>query len=275
MAKRKVRPHALQWGIELRKFRNQAGKTQSWLAKQVTCSNGLVCGFEQGTHWPSKAMAAELDKLVQANGDLFRLWLRLSEKRAYPDWLSELVKAEPRSTLMRKFDTTVVHGLLQTEGYARTLIEANNSLAPSRVIDELVAGRMNRQKLWELPDPPCMILIVNEAVLNCSIGGPETMVDQLAKLIDMVEAKRIRVHVIPADTEKPPSTTSFTLLGFEDQPDVLYVEDGVSGRMINDQADVRGMDRVFSDLLGVSLSPEKSLKALYEFRRKHQDDTQG
>lgn len=258
----------------MRKFRNQAGKTQSWLAKQLTCSNGLVCGFEQGTHWPGKEMAAELDKLVQANGVLFGLWLRLSVKRAYPDWLSELVKAEPRATLMRKFETTVVPGLLQTEAYTRTLITANNGLAPTRDIEELITGRMNRQKLWELPEPPRMILILNEAALSCSIGGPETMVGLLTRLIDMVEATQIRVHVIPADTEKPPSTISFTLLSFEDQPDALYVEDGVSGRMINEEHEVRRLDRVFSDLLGVSLSPERSLKALYEFRRKHQDVAQ-
>ncbi|MCY9783385.1 helix-turn-helix domain-containing protein [Nocardiopsis sp. EMB25] len=267
MAKRKVRPHALRWGTELRKFRNQAGKTQSWLARQMTCSNGLVCGFEQGTHWPSKAMAAELDKLVQANGDLFGLWLRLSEKRAYPEWMSERVQAEPKATLVREFEPVGLSGLLQTEAYARTMLKAGNSFAASREIDELVEGRMRRQAIWEGPASPRMVAIYNEMVLTVPTGGARVMSDQLNRLIEMVEADTIRLHVIPADTEHHPFISSFTLLSFSDQPDALYVEDAVSGRMITEVEHVQRMDRVFSELLGVALSPEKSLKALYEYRR--------
>jgi DNA-binding XRE family transcriptional regulator len=267
MVKHKVRPHALEWGSELRKYRNLAGKTQSWLAKNLTCSNGLICGFEKGTHWPSKEMARDLDELVQASGALAELWLRLSVRRSYPAWLSELVKAEPRATLMRKYEPVGVPGLLQTEDYARTLLKAGNSFANPREINEMVDVRMRRQSVWGIPTPPRLVVILNEAVVTVPTGGAEIMSAQLTRLITMVEADTIRLHIVPGDTEHHPFMSSFTLLTFQDQPDMLYVEDAVSGRMIAEDEHVKRLDRIFGELLGVSLSPEKSLKALYEYRR--------
>lgn len=267
LAKRKVRTHALQWGTELRKYRNQAGKTQSWLAAQLHCSNGLVCGFEKGTHWPGKEMADRLDTLVQAHGALSTSWLRLSSRRAYPEWMGERIKAEPRSSLIREFEPVVVSGLLQTPDYARTLLKAGNAFSAPQAIDHMVEGRLRRQAIWDGPNPPRMVVVFNEAALTVPTGGPTVMSHQLSRLISMVEADTLRLHVVPFDTEQPPFTTSFSLLSFPEQADVLYVEDAVSGRMVTDDDDVRRMDRVFSELLGVALSPEKSLKALYEYRR--------
>ena len=272
MAKHKIRPHAREWGTELKVLRARAGRTQKSLAAPLNCSDTLISGFESGTHWPSREMAVELDDLVAGEGALVRLWDRLNSKKSYPDWVVDLVKAEPRATVMREFETTVVPGLIQIEAYARTLIAANNGLAPQRDIEELVFGRMERQKLWDLPDPPRLVLVMNEAVLTASIGGPQVMFEQITKLIDMVESRKVRVHVIPLETHGPPAVMPFTVFSFEDQEDTLYLEDGLSGRMVTDQDDVSRMDRIFSDLLGVALSPEKSLKALYQHRRKHDDE---
>ncbi|NKZ02086.1 helix-turn-helix domain-containing protein [Nocardiopsis alborubida] len=274
MAKRKTRPHAKEWGSELKILRTKVNKTQKSVADGVRCSDTLICGFEKGTHWPSRDMAADLDKALKGSGALVSLWDRLNSKRSYPDWARDLVKAETRAVLMRQFETTVIPGLVQTEAYARTLIRANNSLGPVRDADELVSGRMDRQVLWGREDPPRMILILNEAVLMCCIGGPEVMSGQLTRLVEMVEKEVIRVHIIPMKTRRPSFTMGFTLLSFSGDADALYVEDALAGRMVNEEAEVSRMDRLFSDLLGVSLSPEESLKLLYLHRRKHEDDSQ-
>ncbi|MCK9873695.1 helix-turn-helix domain-containing protein [Nocardiopsis dassonvillei] len=271
MVKRQVKPHAKEWGAELRRFRSVSGKTQKSLSVYLTCSDSLISGFEKGTYWPSRDMAAQLDALVGAGGELVQLWERLSNKQAYPEWLSERVKAEPRAALIREFETVVIPGLFQTESYAHTLIRANNPLESDEKITELVEGRMGRQLLWKSPRPPRMVLILNEAALTACIGGVEVMVSQLDRLVGMIETNMVRLHIIPADTEQPPSTSSFSLLTFEDRHDTLYVEDAVSGSMVTDQKVVRRFDRLFGDLQGAALSAEKSLKRLYEIRRESQD----
>ncbi|SHJ24003.1 hypothetical protein SAMN05421803_104251 [Nocardiopsis flavescens] len=274
MAKRKVRPHAKEWGTELKVLRAKANRTQKSVATAVRCSDTLICGFEQGTHWPGRDMAVKLAEALPEGKSLVTLWDRLNSKKSYPDWASDLVKAEGRTFLMREFETTVVPGLVQTEDYARTLIKANNSLGPVRDVEELVSGRMDRQEIWNREDPPRMILILNEAVLMCCTGGPHVMSAQLTHLMEMVERDLIRAHIIPMKTKRPPSTMSFTLLSFNGEADALYVEDGVTGRMVNEEPEVSRMDRIFSDLLGVALSPEESLKLLNLHRRKHEDESQ-
>lgn len=270
MAKRQVKPHAKEWGTEFRRFRSVAGKTQVSLAAVLTCSDSLISGFEKGTYWPSRDMAAQLDELVGAGGELASLWERLSNRKAYPEWLGERVKAEPRAVLIREFETVVIPGLFQTEPYAHTLIRANNPLETDSKVQEMVEGRMSRQLLWKSDQAPRMVLILNEAALTARIGGSEIMAKQLDRLVEAVETN-VRLHIIPTDCEQPPSTSSFSLLTFADRPDTLYVEDAISGSMVTDPKVVRRFDRLFGDLQGAALSVEKSLKRLYEIRRGSQD----
>ncbi|WP_236567625.1 MULTISPECIES: Scr1 family TA system antitoxin-like transcriptional regulator [unclassified Nocardiopsis] len=119
-----------------------------------------------------------------------------------------------------------------------------------------------------------MILILNEAVLMYCTGGPHVMSAQLIHLMEMVEIDLIRVHTISMKTRRPPFTMSFTLLSFTGEADALYVEDGVTGRRVNEEPEASRMDRIFSDLLAVALSPEESLKLLNLHRRKHEDESQ-
>jgi len=272
MAKRQVKPHAKEWGAELRRLRSVSGKTQVSLSASLNCSDSLVSGFEKGTYWPARDMAAHLDELVGAGGHLVSLWERLSNRTSCPEWLGERVKAEPRAVLVREFETVVIPGLFQTEPYARTLIRANNPLESDSKIAEMVEGRMSRQLLWDSDQAPRMVLILNEAALSARIGGTEVMTEQLDRLVETVETS-VRLHIIPTDCEHPPSTSSFSLLTFADRPDTLYVEDAVSGSMVTNEKVVRRFDRLFGDLQGAALSVEKSLKRLYEIRREFQDGT--
>ncbi|WP_236567624.1 MULTISPECIES: helix-turn-helix transcriptional regulator [unclassified Nocardiopsis] len=104
-------------------LRTKANRTQKSVAAAVRCSDTLICGSEQGTHWPGRDMAAKLAKVLPRGTSLVTLWDRLNSKRSYPDWASDLVKA-------------------------------NNSLGSARDVDELVSGRMARQEVWNREAPP-------------------------------------------------------------------------------------------------------------------------
>ena len=269
VVKRKIRAEGIRFGTELRRIRLNAGLTQGQLARAVNVSTSLVSCFERGTHWPRRDVVEALDRTTRASGQLVRLWVELSNRQAYPDWLGELVEAEPQATLIRDYAPLAVPGLLQTEEYARTVIEAANSLATPRQIDELVAGRMRRQRIWEAAEPPVMMTVIAESVLTSPIGGPVVMNSQLAHLISQVEKHRIRLQVVPADTRLHPGLAGmFILLSIRDRADVLYVESAVSGTMIHEPAQVQRMSMLFGDLQAVALSPERSLSRLNEIRRQ-------
>lgn len=73
----------------------------------------------------------------------------------------------------------LVPGLLQTEAYARAVLEAT---AEQPDIDDGMRTRMARQAILDRPDPPRMRVILDESVLWRVIGTADVQYDQLARL---------------------------------------------------------------------------------------------
>ncbi|WP_285730235.1 helix-turn-helix transcriptional regulator [Nocardiopsis sp. ATB16-24] len=271
--KKKVKPHAKKWGTELKKYRTSASRTQAQVASRIQATGTLISGFESGTHWPSRDKVNLIDDFLGADGKLVELWVKLSNRESYPSFLSELVKAEPAATHIREFHPLVISGLLQTRAYARSLARASNRFAPPEAVEEIVEGRMRRQRIWDRPDPPRVHSIVNEAVLLAPTGGVEVMVEQLNKLIELVESHRLGLQIVPLKTGFHPGHTGMlVLMSFDGQPDALYLENALSGSMYHGP-EVEEAHELFGELLGVAWSPEVSLERLRTIRKEFRDGT--
>ena len=273
MVRRKVRPHAQRFGIELKKHRALRSRTQAHVANQLHVTDGLISGFEKGTHWPSQDKVQSMDKFLEAGGRLVELWVNLSNGSVYPDWLSELVKAEKVATAVKGWQPLAISGLLQTKDYARALVRATNRLASMEQVEEVVAGRMSRQSLWEQTNHPKVFAIINEPVLLPPTGSARIMVEQITRLVEMVESYRLVLQIVPIRTRFHPGHTGmFVLLSFTDRPDALYMEDASSGTMHHDPEKMEEMRSTFGNLQGVAWSPEDSLRRLHEIRKDHQHE---
>lgn len=272
MVKRKVRLHAERWGTELRKFRSRAGATQAQLAEHLHVTDALISGFELGTHWPSADKVLKVDTFLGANNALWDLWESLTNGQAYPRWLSGLVDGEKGATRIRTYEPLVIPGLVQTEQYATSLVRASNPLVSPEKVSETVSGRLKRQELWDRPEPPQMLSIINESVLLTPTGGAEVMMGQLGRLVELVESHRLGVQTIPMSTRfHPGSTGSFVLMSFSDRPDALYVEDAFAGRIVREEGTVGQAQELFGHLQSVALSLDMSLKRLNEIKRGYED----
>ncbi|MET9797438.1 helix-turn-helix domain-containing protein [Nocardiopsis alba] len=272
LVKRKVRPHAERWGTELKKFRARTGATQAQLADHLHVTDGLISGFEKGTHWPSADKVVKIDAFLEANNALWDLWESLTNGQAYPRWLSGLVDAEKAATRIRTYEPLVVPGLVQTKQYATALVRASNPLASPEKVSETVSGRLKRQELWDGPEPPQMLSVINESVLLTPTGGAEVMVGQLKRLIELVESHRLGVQIIPMSTRfHPGSTGSFVLMSFLDRPDALYLEDAFTGRIVHEEGTLGQAQELFGYLQSAALSLDMSLKRLNEVKRGYED----
>lgn len=271
--KKQVKPHAKKWGTELKKYRTAASRTQAQVASRIQSTGTLISGFESGTHWPSRDKVNVIHDFLGTDGKLIELWVRLSNRESYPSFLSELVKAEPAATRIREFHPLVVSGLLQTRAYARSLARASNRFASPEEVEEMVEGRMRRQRIWDRTDPPRIHSIVNESVLLAPTGGVETMVEQLDKLIELADSHRLGLQIVPWQTGFHPGHTGMlVLMSFDDQPDALYLENALSGSMYQGP-EVDKAHELFGELLGVAWSPEVSLERLRRMRKELRDGT--
>ncbi|MDT0551449.1 DUF5753 domain-containing protein, partial [Streptomyces lonegramiae] len=120
------------------------------------------------------------------------------------------------------------YGLLQTEEYARALI----GMEHPREVDEMVAARLERQRVLEREDPPVLWVVLSEAVLHQEVGGPDVMRGQLARLLEFRDNPWVNIQVLPFTAGQYPAMLgSFNLLRFDNDPDLFYAESYDQGHM--------------------------------------------
>lgn len=110
------------------------------------------------------------------------------------DW-DQLVR---QAKLIRWFEVTVIPGLLQTPGYARSLVEENirEYGFPDDQADADVAARIKRQDvLYESGRD--FRFVIYEAALRTRIGPPDVMAGQLDRMLNLSGLPQISLAVIP------------------------------------------------------------------------------
>jgi hypothetical protein len=115
---------------------------------------------------------------------------------AFPPSLREFATYEARAITLWTFEHSVMPGLLQTENYARSVLERHPNVTPDQVA-ERVAGRLARQAVLDRDDLPLFWVLLDENVLHREIGDAKIMRDQLAHLAGMARRPNITVQVIP------------------------------------------------------------------------------
>jgi transcriptional regulator with XRE-family HTH domain len=175
------------------------------------------------------------------------------------------VGLEAEAATLRAFEDQVVHGLLQTEEYARAIVTAvHRRLAPGEV-DRLVQLRRQRQEVLTRDQPLELWLILNEAVIRRPVGGRDVMRAQLAHLREAAGWPNITLQILPLSSGAHPALNGpFCILQFPERtdPDVVYTE-GVAGHAyLEKETDVRACAEAFDLLRAAALSPAATESAI-------------
>ncbi|PYC62384.1 transcriptional regulator, partial [Streptomyces tateyamensis] len=118
------------------------------------------------------------------------------------------------------YEVQFVPGLLQTEAYARAVVELGSLAAPQREIDRRVEVRLRRQRLLQGEQAPAVYAVIDEAALHRPCGGPEVMRGQLARLLELTEHPGIEIQVMPLGfAGAGVESGTFSLLSFR-EPDL-------------------------------------------------------
>jgi transcriptional regulator with XRE-family HTH domain len=182
-------------------------------------------------------------------------------ERVLPTGFDVYVGLEAEASSLRAFESLVVHGLLQTEEYARSVMTTvRRKLGPGE-IDALVALRMQRQDAILRADPLDLWLIIDEAVIRRTMGPPDLMRRQLLHLAEASLRPNVTLQVLPFCSGPHPSLNGpFAIIEFPDRfdPDVVYTE-GVAGQAyLERERDVRSCAEAFDLLRAAALSPADS-----------------
>ncbi len=255
------------FGAEVRRLREAAGLTQQELGQRLYVSGSYIGQLEVGSRWPRRREQAEdLDRALNTDGHLARVWDLADRAPEYPDYFVDLAKREPLATKIEHFSASVIYGLLQTPDYARALFRADGPYWSKAEINERALARVNRAGiLGDTEDPTDLQLweIVDEAALRRPVGGPEIMRAQLLHLADLMDTHRIVLQVLPFACGAHALTGgSVTVMEFTDLPTVAYVEGPHAGQVLTNQAKVRDVRLSYDLVRAAALSPEASLAFL-------------
>ncbi|MFF1293339.1 MULTISPECIES: helix-turn-helix transcriptional regulator [unclassified Streptomyces] len=242
------------YGYELRRVREEAGLTLAQLGAIVFCTGSLIGQIETAAKVPQREFSERVDAAMGTDGMFSRL-VGLVLRSQLPNWFQPYAEMEAKAGFISTYQAQLVHGLLQTEAYARAVL----STREEGNLDGRVAARLDRQRILERDQPPVTWAVLSEAVLQQRVGGPKVMRQQLAHLLSLQKRRWLEIQVLPFEAGAHTGLMgSFTLLRFDSDPDIVYTEDFVQGHMTaNPEAVREGMVR-YDHLQAAALSVDDS-----------------
>ncbi|SNX58113.1 helix-turn-helix protein [Streptomyces sp. TLI_55] len=208
------------YGFELRRLRESAGLSQKQLGDILNYTGSLVGQIETARKVPTPEFSERADAALGSDGLLSRL-VELVLRSQLPAWFRQVAELQTRATEICSFETHMIHGLLQTEEYARAVLGALDETN----LDDRTAVRLARQRIFEKEKPPVFWAVLGESALYQEIGGPDTMRGQLAHLLTFETNPMINIQILPfAAGAHAGLTGSFDVYRFASDPTIVYTE---------------------------------------------------
>lgn len=274
---RAVGPTVPRWalGTRLAKARTAAGLNSEDVADAVGCSPSKIRKLEAGKGILNRAELAMILSTcgVENDGERERLFelLRLGKQRGW--WtttygelssprLDDLLSFEGSASRIRSFEPLVIHGLLQTEDYARASASRVAGVVSAEEVEREVSMRMERQAhVFEDGAPPDLWVILDEAAIRRPVGGPKVMQEQLQHLLNL----GVPVQIAPLSSDAYPGFAGgVTIFDFPDDlhSPIAYVECQAGNVFVEDAHEVERVIRMYEHITASALDHGPSRKML-------------
>ncbi|MHC0430208.1 helix-turn-helix domain-containing protein [Streptomyces sp. O3] len=274
-----------QLGRNLRDLRNRARLTVRAAAKKLEWSEAKMWRIETG-QTPLRSLDVQAMCMVYgAPADLTEALMGLAKETKSRGWwhaygdvipggFDVYVGLEEAAASLSSYESDIVPGLLQTEGYAREVTRTHIRGIDDEDLDGRVRLRIERQSLLtRATDPPTLRVALSEAVLRRPIGSRDVMAAQLAHLVYVSELPNIAIRVVPfaAGMHSGVVTGPFVILRFpvngdgsETEPPTVYADGYTGGLYLDKPWEVEQYDAAFQGIWETSLDEQASRLLLSE-----------
>jgi transcriptional regulator with XRE-family HTH domain len=246
-------------GVRLRRLREQAGKTQEDVAETGIASEVKLWRIESGRTsiktgdvWALAmlygASVEEAQALAALAASTRGPQTSLIESGVAPDWFSLYVELEAAASEIETYHAELVHGLLQTEDYARATIAANSRLSEDTV-ERRVQLRLERQSA--VLGHHKVTAVLGAGALALEVGSASIMRRQIEHLRALALEHGIWIGVLPWKAGAHLAINGpFAILSFEgeEDPDVVYIETLTSAHYLEGARDLGLYREAFSEL---------------------------
>jgi hypothetical protein len=190
---------------------------------------------------------------------LMRLWGRIDwyAKVEHPDWFQRRADMDAVAVAVRAYQTQVVPGLLQTEGYADALF--SRRIRDRDEVAGRVRARLSRQQRFLAVGGPLYVAMLDESCLRSVVGSTAVMREQCAHLLEVGQRPNIRIQIVPLDLLGPVRpNTSMSLITLPDGHVWVYSESLDRGHFDDDPAIYAHHSQTYDVLRADALSARES-----------------
>ncbi|MCM1970686.1 MULTISPECIES: helix-turn-helix transcriptional regulator [Streptomyces] len=255
-------------GKQLKILRERKGLTQKEFGALVNYGPDAISAMERGVRTPQPDLLEKAEELLDAGGLLREVVPEVREEMSkartrHPEWYRNYAGMEAEAVELHHYCNHAVHGLLQTEDYARAVFAKRRPFLDEETIEKRVADRLSRQLLFERRPAPIVSYVLEEVVLDRPIGGRRVHMNQLRRLLHVGQMQNIEIQVMPTATEEHPNLDSaFNLLTPKGHGQVAYTEAQGHPRLILDPEEVRKIADRYGIMRAMALSPAETRKLI-------------
>jgi hypothetical protein len=213
--------------------------------------------IENGKRPPTEAVALAADSAFPERRGWFLEYYEESKTWTPPGFRS-WGEYEDKARNLRAWMPGILHGLVQTENYARATL-----LTYPGVTDEILTSRlrarMERQKrVLMRDDPPAVWFIVDQLSLYREAGSPDVMAEQMQHLATVATMPNVKLQVLPAVVH--PASAGELIVS----DDAAYTEHNGGGLVFTEQETVATLANLFNTIQVESFRASESLALIKE-----------
>lgn len=257
---------------EIRRLREGAGLTQEEVSERTGKDRSTLYRLESAQQRPQRSTLIQLLDLYGAGQEQRTELLTLLREAGQLGWMqplradlppvySDYIGFESEARSVSNYESLFISGLLQTEDYARAVIQGTLPHASAEQVETFVSARLERQALLTGDHPLQLWAIMDEAALRRVVGGRVVMREQLDRLREAAAQPNITVQVIPYDAGAHPGMPgSFVVLDFPDPADqsLVYIDSLAGDLFLEEEAEIRRYIVMFGHLRAAGMRPDET-----------------
>ncbi|MFD7758740.1 helix-turn-helix domain-containing protein [Streptomyces microflavus] len=188
-------------GRQIKAWREAAGMRAAEFGAAMGYGEDLIYKVEGGRRIPRPEFMDGADGVLGAGGKLAAMKADIAEVW-YPEKIRELARLEAAAVELSAYGSHNIHGLLQTEEYARALFGMRRPAYSQDEVERLVAACVARQSIFSRSPAPELSFVQEEVTLRRHLGGRMVWRRQLERLLEVSELRHVEIQVMPTSRDE-------------------------------------------------------------------------
>ncbi|WP_216900978.1 helix-turn-helix domain-containing protein [Nocardia alni] len=271
------------FGERLRNLRKDAGLTGRQLSELAGWHSSKVSKIEYGRQTPTDDdvrvwcihtnSGDQVPDLIANLRNVETAYLEQKRMRL-PHRQKHSIATEAKTSLMRWYEPMVVPGLLQTPPYAEAILRMVLDFYddPPGDLEPSLAARLERQQVLYRGNHR-FYFIIAEQVLHTPVGDPDTMLEQMDRLLTAMSLPRVVLGIMPTTADYRTPVNNFIMFDTR----MVQVETISAALTITQPSEIALYDKAFHRLKDLAVHGQDArtmiAAAMDELRSDHDPRT--